>query len=167
MRASHQTSKKRKRRDRTDNNKVQQQQEHGPQVTEGASKNDTQRRTKQEVDRQALKQERARIEGRSLDWQQPVQRRSVRDVVDAPPTLTRAPRGHGKEALQRKAHLQALLTGTTAESAPQKARLPDPVATGGLRRKAVLGDERERAVKAYRKAKEEKIQARQDKQSKG
>lgn len=175
------SGKKRKRRQERERERDEQARKDGEGAVESGKKTG-EKMAARELDRRALKEERLRLEHQAStsanstadrDWEKATQQRSVRDVVDAPPKLTKAPRGESDAALKRKAQLKAALqggdAGAAAASAPlRKARLPNPVATpsskqqpGGLRRQAVLEDERERAIKSYRQAKEAKIQARE------
>jgi hypothetical protein len=120
-----------------------------------------------EPDSKTLKREREAMQagkkpGEVVDWQKAASRRRVNDVVQAPPTLTKAPRGQSKSALENKAKLKALLTGTEVSERGQNktARLPDPVQKGGLKRQAMLQEERDRAIKAYRRNKQAKLDSR-------
>lgn len=122
--------------------------------------------TPQEPDSKTLKRQREALEkgkGTQVDWEKASTRKRVNDVVDAPPTLTTAPRGETKSAKERKARLMAALSGKEAEttaSAATGARLPDPVQRGGLRREAMLQEERQRVVQAYRQNKQANLNDR-------
>lgn len=66
--------------------------------------------------------------GKDRDWQVAQQKRRLNDIVEAPPVLTKAPRGMVAPSIRRKAELEV---------------------------------ERERAVRAYRLVKEQKIEQQQ------
>jgi hypothetical protein len=94
------------------------------------------------------------------DWQEAVQRRRVGDVAQAPPNLTKAPRGQGEDALRRKADLRSALglPDSHAGSQKSKARIPDGVQSlVAARRKMDLEKERELAISAYRRVKAAKL----------
>lgn len=120
-----------------------------------------------------LKRARQEYENRPaapLDFAKADQRRRINDVAQAPPRLTKAPRGESKEALARKAKLAAALSGSVDpdEAARMvlsgntrtvtKGQMPEPIA--GLKRQKDLEDERDRVIKMYRKKKQAKIDAR-------
>jgi len=111
-----------------------------------------------ELDGKALKREREILEKKAagpVDFQKAETRKRVNDIVLAPPVLTRAPRGESKQAKERKANLQSLMTGKDISAATvQPARLPNPVQKGGLKREAMLQQERDRVVQAYRDKKQ-------------
>lgn len=147
--------------------------EAGQQSDERSSSQVAAKQAEKEPDSRTLKEERVRLQARmggdsneERDWQKASQRRRINDVVEAPPSLTKAPRGQSTAALQRKAELKALLQGgkeTDADlNSVGKARLPDPVQPiVGLRRQAELEQERQKAVKAYRQAKERRIEEKE------
>ena len=118
-----------------------------------------------EADSKTLKRQREAIEGkpeRQQEWEKAASRKRVNDVVKAPPTLTKAPRGESAEAKKRKLELKALLSGQEGDEDAHemggKARLPEPVKKGGLRREAMLQEERERVVKEYRQNKKRMLE---------
>lgn len=144
-----------------------------------------------------LKRQRQAIQqtGEIKDFAKATQVKKINDVAQAPPTLTRAPRGESVQAKTRKARLMAKITGNDedeaerkvkqAEVARHKGRVPEKLAAapaGGKKRKAdagaeaasepsmarqrVLEEEREKAIKAYRQIKEKKIQANEAKRLK-
>lgn len=125
-----------------------------------------------------LKRARQEYENRApapLDFAKADQRKRVNDVAQAPPRLTKAPRGESKEALARKARLAAALQGSDDPDGAARAvlasrrrtvtqgQMPEPIAQrppAGLKRQKDLADERERVIKMYRKKKQDKIAAR-------
>jgi hypothetical protein len=107
-----------------------------------------------EANAKDLKRERELLQAKAdkpIDFQRAETRKRVNDVVLAPPVLTKAPRGESKQAKERKATLKSLMTGQKAVSTVSSARLPDPIQkSGGLKREAMLQEERDRVVQAYR-----------------
>ncbi|KAJ1031629.1 hypothetical protein NDA13_002020 [Ustilago tritici] len=104
-----------------------------------------------------LKRQRQAIQqtGEIKDFAKASQVKKVNDVVQAPPTLTRAPRGESVQAKTRKAKLIAKITGNDedeaerkvkqAEMARHKGRVPEKFATAtaspanGKKRKLAAG----------------------------
>lgn len=90
--------------------------------------------------------------GEIKDFAKASQVKKINDVAQAPPTLTRAPRGESLQAKTRKARLMAKITGNDEEEAErkvkqaekdrQKGRVPEKLAanhsfsTAGKKRKA-------------------------------
>ncbi|PWN43430.1 hypothetical protein IE81DRAFT_90774 [Ceraceosorus guamensis] len=97
-------------------------------------------------------------EEEELDFAPRPQGRRLNDVAQAPPTLTRAPRGHGEAAKARKRKLAEALGASVPEVDARHVRLPDPVVGKSrsgvnVRREEELEKERERAIKEYRRMK--------------
>ncbi|CEH18181.1 hypothetical protein CBOM_04597 [Ceraceosorus bombacis] len=93
-----------------------------------------------------------------LDFAPRPQGRRLNDVAQAPPTLTRAPRGQGEAAKARKRKLAEALGASVPEVDAKNVRLPDPVVGKSrsgvnVRREEELEKERERAIKEYRRLK--------------
>ncbi|EST10047.1 hypothetical protein PSEUBRA_000450 [Kalmanozyma brasiliensis GHG001] len=106
-----------------------------------------------------LKRQRQTIQqtGEIKDFAKASQVKKINDVAQAPPTLTRAPRGESVQAKTRKARLMAKITGNDeeeaerkvkqAEKARQKGRVPEKLAaanasaTNSKKRKAASGNE--------------------------
>lgn len=115
------------------------------------------------VQKKNLKRQRETIEeqsGSDRDWQKAENRKRINDIVKAPPLLTKVPRGESYEAKKRKAKLQAALLGRDENDnsvLSDKARLPDPLKKGGLRREAMLKEERAKAIQAYRSNKKKTL----------
>lgn len=117
-----------------------------------------------EADSKSLKKQREALETktRQIEFPKAQLRKRLNDVVQAPPTLTKAPRGESKIAKERKATLESLMTGKVVDQDDKKsARLPDPIQKGGFKRQAMLQEERKRVVQAYRHKKQLDIQSRQ------
>ncbi len=145
-----------------------------------------------------LKRQRQTIQrtGEIKDFAKASQVKKINDVAQAPPTLTRAPRGESVQAKTRKARLIAKITGNDedeaenkvkqAEKARQKGRVPQKLAaataaasgtkrkndahdaTGepSMARQRVLDEERRKAIQAYRQVKEKKIRESESKRAK-
>ena len=124
-----------------------------------------------EPSKEDLKRQRQAIEsgGEIKDFAKASQVKKVTDVAQAPPKLTKAPRGESVQSKMRKAQLMAKITGNDEEEASrnvlnaEKARFKGrmPVAAPpkpSMARQLILAEERERAIKAYRQQKEQKIQ---------
>lgn len=132
------------------------------------------RKAREGLQNQVLKD--GSLGGEDRDWVQATQRRRINDVAMEPPTLTKAPRGHGKISLVRKARLKAALSGEDMDEAEKKegdrkvARLPDPIrkekkegkVETSMARQNILLEEREKAIKAYRARKEEGIREKEE-----
>lgn len=106
-----------------------------------------------------LKRQRQTIQqtGEIKDFAKATQVKKINDVAQAPPTLTRAPRGESVQAKTRKARLIAKITGNDEEEAERKVkqaevarfkgRVPAKVAaanassTAGKKRKLAADDE--------------------------
>ena len=106
-----------------------------------------------------LKRQRQAIQqtGEIKDFAKATQVKKINDVAQAPPTLTRAPRGESVQAKTRKARLIAKITGNDeeeaerkvkqAEVARHKGRVPEKLAAGhaspagGKKRKSTAGSE--------------------------
>lgn len=122
--------------------------------------------------------------GEIRDFAKATQIKKINDIALAPPKLTKAPRGESLQAKTRKAILKAKITGKdevqaernakTAENARQRGRVPQQaqkrnredddteaqtIPKPSMARQRLLEQEREKAIKAYRQAKEKKIQA--------
>lgn len=142
-----------------------------------------------------LKRQRQAIQqtGEIKDFAKASQVKKINDVAQAPPTLTRAPRGESVQAKTRKARLIAKITGNDEEEAEQKVRrdekarfkgrVPAKVAQEAekkrkrlteetaapelsMARQRVLEEERQKAIKAYRQVKEKKIKESESKRAK-
>lgn len=162
IRATLDSNKKRKRKTTSTKNV-----DDGDEDTPALSSSTKKRTVPKEPKSKDLKREREAIQNGSkvaeMDFQMAASRKRVNDVVQAPPNLTRAPRGESKSALENKAKLKALLTGqaTIARPDPKPSRLPDPIQKGGLRREAMLREERDRVIQAYRNNKQAQLNERQ------
>ncbi|UZJ51141.1 hypothetical protein CBS101457_000461 [Exobasidium rhododendri] len=158
IRATNETSKKRKRKGGAEN-------EDHPSEEASTFASAKKNAVPRESNSKDLKRAREAIEngkGKEIEFKQADSRKRLNDVVQAPPNLTKAPRGESKSALERKASLKAALSGRDAETSTSKsARLPEPVLKGGLKREAMLREERERAVQAYRSKKQAQLSSRQ------
>lgn len=137
---------------------------------------DQQSRTHSEPSSKDLKRARNEYESRPaapLDFAKADQRRRVNDVAQAPPRLTKAPRGETKQALARKAKLAAALSGSDDPDQAAKrvlaagrggtvtsGQMPEPVQRPGLKRQKDLEEERERVIKMYRKKRQQDLEAK-------
>ncbi|SNX81754.1 uncharacterized protein MEPE_00459 [Melanopsichium pennsylvanicum] len=145
-----------------------------------------------------LKRQRHAIQqtGDIKDFAKATQVKKINDVAQAPPTLTRAPRGESVQAKTRKARLIAKITGNNeqeaenkvkqAELARHRGRVPEKLSSspaGGKKRKLASGgepvaaqpsmarqrlleEERDKVIKAYRQIKEKKIEESESKRAK-
>lgn len=153
------TPKHKKRKDNTTSNRS------------GASTSESPRggKRRRSVDESTASDHLPKVPGASLvksarDWEKASQRKRVGDVAQSPPTLTKAPRGHSVDALRRKSDLRSAM-GLFEEDGRResKARIPEGVKTlVEAKRKLDLANERERAINAYRRAKEAKLNEQLD-----
>ena len=134
------------------------------------------RNTHSEPSSKDLKRARNEYESRPaapLDFAKADQRRRVNDVAQAPPRLTKAPRGETKQALARKAKLAAALSGSDDPDQAAKrvlaggrggtvtsGQMPEPVQGPGLKRQKDLQEERQRVIKMYRQKRQKDIDAK-------
>lgn len=158
IRATKDSNKKRKRKDAVER-------EEADLEKRGLKASSSTKPPIKEQDSKSLKKQRELLEinkTRQVEFPKAQLRRRLNDVVQAPPVLSKAPRGESKSAKERKATLELLLTGKAVDQETKKiARLPDPVQKGGLKRQAILQEERERVVQAYRRKKQLELQSRQ------
>jgi hypothetical protein len=156
IRATNEASKKRKRKGASASQ--EDQAAEGSSSSTFASKRGA---VPQDISSKDLKREREAIlsgKGRQVEFQKAASRKRLNDIVQAPPTITKAPRGESRSALEDKAKLKALLTGQEVATKSHKlSRLPEPVPKGGLKREAMLREERERVVQAYRRNKQAQL----------